>query len=173
MKTGSSLRALPIILCAMVVLSGTTALAKEGGETNRHEPRFYSKVPWGVGFWMEGTVTNVTQLDGRLQFQLSGRFWFAQFPPDSPKQVEIEVHGKGGTFAATVSQSEPFFAMTSNWRAGALRKKGELFRILKTAEERGRAVRFELGQPKMEFGTDQSFTLLGASVVRATDADLR
>jgi hypothetical protein len=82
------------------------------------------------------------------------------------------VHCKSG-ISATVSQAEPFFAMSVDWRGGALRQKGELFKILKTAAERGSAVKFQLTQPKMDFGRDQNFTLTDAIVIRATDADLR
>src|SRR5262245_8433121 len=98
--------------------------------SSHHQPRFYSQVPWGVDFQMEGTVTNVVAMDGRIQFRLNGHLRLAQFPPDNPKRVFIEVHGKDA-ISATVTQAKPFFAMTTDWRAGALRKEGELLKILK------------------------------------------
>ncbi len=121
---------------------------------------------------MEGPVTNITVTGDRIQFQLSGRFWFVQYPEGRPPRHLIEVDGKRG-ISANVSQAELFFAMTADWRGGALREKGELLKILKTAAERGRVVKFELMRPKMDFGRDHSFTLTDAAVIRATDADLR
>jgi hypothetical protein len=68
--------------------------------------------------------------------------------------------------------------LTPRWRGR--RSKGRLTavvtaaeKILKTATERGSAVNFELMQPKMDFGPDQSLTLMDAAIIRATDADLR
>ena len=63
--------------------------------------------------------------------------------------------------------------MSADWRAGALRGKGELLRILKTAADLGRTVKLELTQPKLDFGRDHQLVLVKAAVVRATDADLR
>ncbi|MBM3883233.1 MAG: hypothetical protein FJ387_26565 [Verrucomicrobia bacterium] len=126
----------------------------------------------GVGFWMEGTLTNITVTGDRIQFQLTGRFWMEQFPDGRPPRQLIEVDCKRGV-SATVSQAEPFFAMTSDWHGGAIRQKGALLKILKAAAEHGRVVRFQMLQPKLEFGRDGSFTLTDAAVIRATDADLR
>jgi hypothetical protein len=121
---------------------------------------------------MEGTVKNVALVDGRIRFDVAGRFWMSQFPPNSREKVAVEVH-PNGTFPAAVSQAAPFFAMTTDWRGGAIRPDGELLRILQAAERRGSVVKFEISQPKMEFGPDQSFTLTQAIVSRATDAELR
>ena len=145
-----------VLLVVSSVVVATSAFAKGGG----------------VGFWMEGTITNVTVAGDRIQFELTGRFWLEQFPDGRPPRQMIEVDCKRG-ISATVSQAEPFFAMTSDWRGGAIRQKGELLKILKTAAQRGRVVKFEMMQPKMEFGRDQSFRLTDAAVIRATDADLR
>jgi len=120
---------------------------------------------------MEGTATNVALIDERLQFQVNGRFWFTQFPPESPKPVVIEVHRKGG-FLATVSR-DSFVAMTGDGRAGSvMNDKGRLLRILTAAAQRGTVVKFSLTQPKLDFGTN-GFALLDAKVLRITDADLR
>jgi hypothetical protein len=136
------------------------------------EQRLRSKVPWSVGFWMEGTVTNVTEAEGRIQFRLNGNFSFHQIPEEGPQNQVIKVFGEHG-ISATVQQSEPFFAMTTDWSGGSLRKKGDLLKLLKTAAGRGGVVKFELFNPKMEFGPGLKFTLLDAKVIRATDADLR
>jgi hypothetical protein len=137
------------------------------------QPLLYPMIPWGVGFWMEGRVTNVALIGERIQFQITGRFWFTQLPPEgATKPQVIEVHGKDG-ISAIVSQAEPFFAMSTDWRAGAIRKNGELLKILRTAAERGSVVKFELTQPRMDFGVDQSFSISHATVVRATDVDLK
>jgi hypothetical protein len=152
--TSSFLLAHVVVVCFLI--SAVSTFAKGGG----------------VGFWMQGTITNITVAGDRIQFQLTGRFWFEQFPDGRPPRQVIEVDCKGGV-SATVTQADPFFAMTSDWRGGAIRQKGELLKILKTATERGRVVKFEMMRPKMEFGSDQSFALTDAAVIRATDADLR
>ena len=145
--------------------------ADDSNSSTNREPHFYSKLPWAVGFGMEGTVTNVVVVEGRIQFRLDGRFWFTQYPPESPQQVVIEVHRKGG-FSARVSP-DSFVAMTSDWRAGSVQNdKGRLLKILESAAERGSVVKFSLTQPKMDFGSE-GFTLLDAKVWRITDADLR
>jgi hypothetical protein len=140
------------------------------GSTNR-EPHFFSKFPWAVDFGMEGTVTNVTLIDERIHFQLNGRFWFSQYPPESAKQVVIEVHRKTD-FSATVTP-DSFVAVTADGRAGSVQNdKGKLLKILTAAAGHGTVVKFALTQPKMDFGGD-GFTLLDAKVWRITDADLR
>lgn len=160
----------------MFMVAGLSALliptfAADANTATNREPHFYSKVPWAVGFHMEGTVTNVLSVDGRIQFHVNGRFWFTQFPPETPKQVMIEVHPKGG-FSATVTP-DWFVAMTSDWRAGSVQNdKGRLLTILETAAARGTVVKFSLQEAKMDFGTN-NFTLLDAKVWRITDVNLK
>jgi membrane protein implicated in regulation of membrane protease activity len=168
------MKTLPVRLLVLLTATVQLVAASFAGETNsstNREPHFYSKVPWGVGFGMEGTVTNVALVEGRIQFQLRGRFWLAQYPPESTKQVMIEVHRKGG-FSATVSP-DSFIAMTSDWGAGSVQNdKGRLLKILEKAAERGTMLKFSLTQPKMDFG-GEGFALLDAKVWRITDVDLR
>ena len=171
MKTFLARLAIRVLISAAGCLLLTAVFADETNGTNSRVPHFYSKIPWAVGFGMEGTLTNVALIGERVQFQLNGRFWFAQYPPESTKQQVIEVHRKNG-FSATVSP-DSFVAMTSDWRAGSVvNDKGKLLKILKTAAERGTVVKFSLTQPKMDFGTN-GFTLLDAKIGRITDADLR
>ncbi len=171
MKTSISCLFLRLLMLVGVQTLLMPAFADDANSSTNREPHFYSKKPWAVGFGMEGTVTNVALVDGRIQFHLNGRFWFTQYPPETPKQVVIEVHHKGG-FPATVSP-DSFVAMTSDWRGGSVQNdKGRLLKILETAAERGTVVKFSLTQPKMDFGAD-GFALLDAKVWRITDADLR
>ena len=149
----------------------TAVFAEDTNGLANREPHFYSKLPWAIGFGMEGTVTNVVLVAERIQFRLHGRFWLRQYPPESTKQVVIEVHRTGG-FSATVSP-DSFVAMTADGRArSVVNDKGNLLRILTTAAERGTVVKFSLLQPKMDFGPD-AFTLLDAKVWQITDPDLR
>lgn len=129
----------------------------------------------GVGFWMEGTVTEVKTAGDKIHFTLKGRFWFDQYganaaSPPIPQRIEVDCR-KG--ISVTVHQHDPFFAFTTNWRGGALREKGELLRILNLAEKLNRNVKFELLEPAIIFGPNQTITLTDAAVIRATDADLR
>ena len=127
----------------------------------------------GVGFSMEGTVTNISTSGEGIHFTLTGTFRISQFRGLEHSVIEIDC--KRGV-SATVSQGNPFFAMSSDGRAGALRPQGELLKILKAAVEHSRVVKFELYDVKMAVGKGKNygdFTLLDAAVVRATDADLR
>jgi hypothetical protein len=161
---------LAMLFCVAVCLLPIAVVAEGTNSSTNREPHFFSKVPWGVGFGMEGTVTNVALVEGRIQFQLNGRFWFTQYPPESTKQVVIEVHRKDG-FSATVSP-DSFVAMTSDWRGGSVQNdKGRLLKILESAAKRGTVIKFSLTQPKMDFGAE-GFSLLDAKVWRITDVDL-
>ena len=127
----------------------------------------------GVGFSMEGTVTNMSASGGSIHFTFTGTFRISQFHGLHNSVVEIDC--KRGV-SATVSQGDPFFAMSSDWRAGALRPAGELLKILRAAVEHNRVVKFELYDLKLAVGIGKDygdFTLSDAAVVRATDADLR
>lgn len=171
MKTWISSLFLQLLVAAGVQTSLMSVFADATDTSANREPHFYSKLPWAVGFGMEGTVTNVALVDGRIQFHLDGRFWFTQYPPETPKEVMIEVHHEGG-FSATVSP-DSFVAMTRDSRGGSVQNdKGRLLKILESAAERGTVVKFSLTQPKMDFGAN-GFTLLDAKVWRITDADLR
>ena len=129
----------------------------------------------GAGFTMEGTVTNISTslIGGSIHFTFTGTFRISQYHGLARSVVEIDCkHG----VSATVYQGDPFFAMSSDWRAGALRPAGELLKILKAAAEHNRVVNFELYDVKIAAGKDKdygAFALTDAAVVRATDADLR
>lgn len=127
----------------------------------------------GVGFTMDGTVTNVTVSGENIQFTFTGTFRMSQFRGIRKSVVEIDCeHG----VSATVSQGEPFFAMSSDGRAGAIRPAGALLKIFRATAERNRKITIELRDVKMEIGKDHDyghFTLSDAKVIRATDADLR
>ena len=127
----------------------------------------------GVDFWMEGTVTDLKGLGDQIHFKLKGVFWLVQYRDGSLSPQKIEVDCEKG-ISVTVHQHDPFFAMTAdNWAGGAIQEKGGLLRILKAAVELDRKMKFELLEPKIIFDASQTITLTDASVVRATDADLR
>ena len=83
------------------------------------------------------------------------------------------------TRPATIEDAEPISALlTANapGRGGALRPKGQLLKILNAAVQHNRVVKFELYDVKKAVGNGknfQDFTLTDATVVRATDADLK
>jgi hypothetical protein len=124
----------------------------------------------GIGFWMEGTVTDVTTEGDRIKFHLKGQFRFDQYSGGHTPQI-IKVDCEKG-ITAIVHQADPFFAFTPDWGGGSIQGKGGLLRILKAAAERGGIVRFELLEPQITFDARQNITLTDAAVVRATDADL-
>jgi hypothetical protein len=124
----------------------------------------------GVGLWMEGTVSKVRSDGQRIHLMVTGRFWFEQYRGTARSVVEVD--GSRGVSAAVV-QGQPFFAMSSDWRAGSIRLIGALLAILETAGRHHRPVRFELTEAKLVFGRDGGFAVADAAVLRATDADLR
>ena len=173
MKTLSAGLFTAFLLSALGSVVATVVLAGDNGASTNREPHFLSKRPWAVGFGMDGTITNVASVGGRIEFRVNGRFVMSEFPPESPKPVQIEVHPKGW-FLATVTP-DSFVAVTGDGRAASVQNdKGRLWEILKAAAERGTVVKFALLQPKIDFGTnDVGFTVMDAKVWRITDVDLR
>jgi len=161
-------------MCPIAVVTVAAA-----GETNQpalsegQQGGFHQKIPWGVGTGMEGTITNIVVSDERIHFQLTGWFWLAQHPEGGTNKQVIKVDCRRG-IPDTVNEADSFVAMTSDWRGGSVRNgKGKLLKLLQTAAERGSVVKFELVRPKMDFGGDRGFSLVGADVWRITDEDLR
>jgi hypothetical protein len=124
----------------------------------------------GVGLWMEGRVSTLQVADDQIRFVLTGRFWFEQYR--GPKRSSIEVVARRGIPVA-VTQAEPFFAMSTSWRAGAIREKGALAALMQAAAQHNRVVKFELTDAMLEFAIEPRFAVNSAKVIRATDADLR
>jgi hypothetical protein len=125
----------------------------------------------GVGLWMEGTVSNLHVVDDQIHFfVLTGRFWFEQYR--GTKRSSIEVDGRRG-LSVTLTQAQPFFAMSTDWRAGAIRKEGSLSALMKAAAQSNRVMRFELLDARLDFGSGSRFAVDSARVIRATDGDLR
>lgn len=146
------------LLCVLLVLGWLlpiTVLAKGGG----------------IGFWLEGIVSDVSAQGDEIHFHLKGEFRFDQYRGGHTPQV-IKVDCENGV-SASVHQADPFFAFTPDWGGGSIQDKGGLLRILKAAAQRGNVVRFEIFEPQIAFDAQQHFTLTDAAVVRATDADLR
>jgi hypothetical protein len=124
----------------------------------------------GVGLWMEGTVSNVQPDGHRVRFLLTGIFRFEQYRGTSRSVVEVD--GRRGMLV-TIRQADPFFAMTTDWRGGAIRDGGALFRILESATKGRGVVKFELSDAQLAFGPGGTLTVVDGAVRRATDASLR
>jgi hypothetical protein len=125
----------------------------------------------GIGFRMEGTVTDVSATVGHIHFQLTGRFWVEQVRGRGTHRSDVEIDCKQASI--TVSQPEQFFADMPDLSAGAgLRGKGELLTILNKAAENGSFLRLMLTEAKMAFGSGGTkFTLLDGVVDHCTDPD--
>jgi len=124
----------------------------------------------GVALWMEGRVADVQAEGPTIHLLLTGRFWFEQHRGATRSIVEVD--GQRG-LPVTVTQAQPFFAMTTDWRGGAIRDQGALLVILRAAAQRQSSVKFELLDAQLAFGRDNSFTVVSGGVVRATDHELR
>ena len=156
----------------LLTVVGLLIAAGPSRSSDANQPaRINTKVPWAVGFGMKGTVTNVVVVNERIQFRLTGWFWFHQYLLGGTNQQVIKVDCEHGISATVTPDS--FVAMTTDWRGGSVQNdKGRLLEILEAAGERGTVVEFSLLQPKLDFGTN-GFTLMDAKVWRVTDADLR
>ncbi len=124
----------------------------------------------GVGLRMEGTVSKLEVQGDKLHFILTGRFSFKQWRGQTESSVDVD--GSRG-IPVTVVQAKPFYAMTEDGRGAAIREKGALAGILQAAAEHKRVVRFQLVDARLVFGREGRFSVAHASVIRATDADLR
>jgi len=101
----------------------------------------------GVGLWMEGQVSDVRAEGQNIRLVLIGHFWLDQHRGTQASVVEVRDLRTGGpaTIPAVLTQGRPFFAMTENWGAGAIRKSGALLAILQAAAGTGKSVKLELG----------------------------
>ena len=126
----------------------------------------------GVALLMKGTVSELEVQGETIKFVLTGNFSFRQWRGPKQQESRVEVDGSKGIPVAVV-QWKPFFAMTEDGGAGAIQERGALARILQAAAEQKRVVRFELVEARLLFGRDGRFSVARASVIRATDADLR
>jgi hypothetical protein len=124
----------------------------------------------GAGFWLEGTVSNVRASGRFVQVVVKGRMWLEQYPDRSHTPQIVDFPCSQG-IAATLTEFEMFFAMTTDWHGGALRKRGSLFEILSEAETRGNVVKLELMYPRIDFAGAQCPPVT-SEVIRATDVDL-
>src|SRR5215469_14955327 len=89
----------------------------------------------GVGFWMDGTLTNFSMSGTNCHFTFAGTFKITQWHGVSHTTIEIECTNG---FPATVSQNWFFVAMHPTLNAAAVRNDpNALSGILKLAAERG------------------------------------
>jgi hypothetical protein len=124
----------------------------------------------GVGFTMEGTLTNFSASGETCHFTFAGTFQITHWYGTSNSTVKIDCP-QG--FSATVTQSGFFVATHPTLNAAEVRNDPKaLSGLLKVAAERGRVIKFELVDPKIAFGDRGSITNLECAVVRATDWDL-
>lgn len=124
----------------------------------------------GVALRMEGTVSKLEFKGDKAHFILTGRFFFKQWRDQTESSVDVD--GSRG-ISVTVVQWEPFYAMTEDGHGAAIREKGALAAILRAAAENKRVVKFQLIDANLAFGRDNRFKVTHASVIRATDAELR
>ena len=126
-----------------------------------------------VRLWMEGQVSDVRS-DGRtIRLVLSGRFAFEQYRGGERSLVEVkDWRGGPASIPAVLTQGRPFYAMTEDWGAGALRKSGALLAILQAAAGTDRVVRLELASARLNFASG-ALAVESAIVRRASDSSLR
>jgi hypothetical protein len=121
----------------------------------------------GVGFTMEGTVTNFHASGQSYHFIFTGTFHITRWYGLTNSTVQIDC--KQGV-PATVTQCSFFVATYPNANAAQVRNNtNALLHILKAADESGKVIKFELADPKIAFGNGGSITNLESEVVRATD----
>jgi len=128
-----------------------------------------------IGLWMEGQVSEVRAEGRDIRLVVTGHFWFDQHSGQEPSVVVVHDPRTCGpaNIPVVLTQGRPFYAMTENWRGGALRKSGALLEILQAAVATGKSVRFELADSRLAFGRGGTLTVERAIVRRATDQSLR
>lgn len=145
-------------LCASIVLMAFTisaAFAKGGG----------------VGYWLEGTISNVRIVDSRVELVIAGRLTLDQYAGGPSTRQSVHYECSRGINASLV-QWQSFFVMSTNWRGGALRGSGELARLAESTLKRGNVIKLELLNPKIDFA-DWQCPIVNAEVIRATDPELK
>ena len=140
---------------AILALAGTAAFAKGGG----------------VGYRLEGTVTSVRLAGDRVDLLIVGHLVLDQYSGGPTTRQVIRYECARG-INASLGQWTSFFAMSSDWRGGAIRGQGELGRLAKAALERGSVFKIELQNPQIDF-TDWQCPVVKADAIRATDHDLK
>jgi hypothetical protein len=127
----------------------------------------------GVGLWMEGQISEVRTEGANIHLVVTGRFWLDQYRGQQASMVEVrDLRGGPARIPATIRQGKPFYAMTADWRGGAIRPPGALLGILQAART-GRVLKFQLIDARLKFGREGRFVVESADVLRATDHDLR
>ena len=128
-----------------------------------------------IGLWIEGRVSEVRAEGRDIRLLVTGRFWFEQHGEQEPAIVEVRDARTGGaaSIPAVLAQGRPFYAMTENWRGGAVRKSGALLEILQAAAASGKTVKLELADSRLSFGRGGTLAVERATVRRATDHTLR
>lgn len=124
----------------------------------------------GIGLGMVGKVSDVRADGKNIRLVLKGHFVLVQYAQGEKSRVEVDC-SRG--CPAAVRQANPFFAMSTDGRAGAIQADGGLLRILKAAAEKQRSISLEVTDASLVFAPDGSFTVTKAGVIRATDADLK
>jgi hypothetical protein len=121
----------------------------------------------GVGFTMEGTITNFNESGQSYHFTFTGTFHITRWYGVTNSTVEINC--KQG-FPATVTQCHFFVATHPSLNAAQVRNNpNALSHILKIAAGSGKVIKFELINPKIMFGNEGSITNFESEVVRVTD----
>ena len=156
-----------VLLTFLGLLIGANAFSSP---VTNQPARIYTKIPWGIGFGMKGTVTNVVAANEKIHFQFNGWFYIHQYPWGGTNEEVIKVDCQRG-ISATVRLTDSFVATVPNVNAAAEKKSEDLLPIFKAAAKHGRELTIQLLSPKLAFG-EQSF-LQDAKVWTITDWDLR
>jgi hypothetical protein len=154
------------LLPLFLVLLTPVALAKGGG----------------VGYWLEGTVTNVRTdgngscptawCEGREPIQLvfAGSLLMVQYPDGSKTPQTIEFQCLKG-MSVKLAQRDTFFGISVAGRGGGYRYPYQLPQLLQLAATHGTKMKLQLQRPHIDFA-DWQCPAIAAEVIRATDGDL-
>lgn len=125
----------------------------------------------GVGYWLEGKIKSARLVDTHVELVIEGRLTLDQYSGGPSTRQSIHYECERG-INASLSQWESFFAMSVNWRGGALRGAGGFNRLVRSALNRGSVMKMELQKPNIDFA-DWQCPVVKAEVIRATDPDLK
>ena len=125
----------------------------------------------GVGYWLEGTISSVHVDGSRIELVIAGSLTLDQYHEGPSTRQSIHYECARG-IAASLAQWKPFFIMSADWHAGALRGSGELGRLAQATLKRGNVIKLEMLNPKIDFADGQC-PIVKADVIRATDPELK
>ena len=132
--------------------------------------RSYSKMPWGFGFTLKGTVADVAVVTNTIHFQFKGWLSIRQYSGTTNTYHPQVVYVDCRNGISAVAQITDFVAEVPNINAAAVRTSEYLLPIFQAAARNDREVAISVDPTGLDFGGQPMIE--NARVWRITDWDL-